>query len=384
MRSRALLTFGNFFGAASYFLTIFIIAPYLATVMPEHLTGLVVSLGAVISLVLFPIMPHLVGSLGARKLALLLGTLQFVFLLGISLGPPALGAILFVALACGFSPIIAYLIDLLLEATVCDEAETGRIRAFFLTAVNIALITAPLIVGAILGTTSEYGRVFFAAALAIVPFLIALNEVHIPETELPTLRDFWAVCQCMLTDRDLRAVTLANFVLQIFFHLAPFYTTLYLHTELGIPWTELGWMFAVMLLPFVLLEYPAGWIADKKLGDKELMATGFTILGAAYAAIGFIGPYTPLGTILFVLVMTRVGAALVEAMAEGHFFRRVSSSDIETVELFRTARPMAALMAPLAGTALLAASGYQTFFFTTGAFILVAGVWSAFLIRDVR
>jgi MFS family permease len=384
MRSRLLLMFGNAFGAASYFLIIYMIAPYLATIMPEELTGLVISGGALITLGLFPFVPPLVRRFGARKLALALGALQLVFLLGNVFGPPALGAILFIALACGFSPIVAYLVDLMLEATIADERETGRIRAAFLTAVNIALVISPLIVGWLLGTTTEYGRVFFAASLALVPFLLALHVLRTPAVEQPSLREFWDVCHCVLADRDLRAVTFANFVLQFFFHLAPFYTTLYLHTTLGIPWSQLGWIFALMLVPFILLEYPAGWFADKKLGDKELMATGFTVLGVSFAAIAFIGVGTSLGTIVFVLVMTRVGAALVEAMADGHFFRRVSSSDLTTVELFRTARPIAALIAPLIGTAILAVSNYQTFFFTTGLIILIAGVWSAFLIRDVR
>ena len=90
-----------------------------------------------------------------------------------------------------------------------------------------------------------------------------------------------------------------------------------------------------MLIPYVLIEYPAGWIADRFIGDKEFMFVGFLIAGASLASISLLTPTSSLFLILCILVMSRAGGALIESMTEGHFFRRVSEKDINSISVFR-------------------------------------------------
>ena len=73
-------------------------------------------------------------------------------------------------------------------------------------------------------------------------------------------------------------------------------------------------------------------------------------------------------------------------MVEGHFFRRVSSTDTNTLTLYRVTRPLAALAAPLTASIILALTGgnYFIFFITMGAFLLVTGLGSTYFIRDSR
>lgn len=385
MRRIAVLSLGNFFSAAHFFLIIYILAPYLATFMPAAVSGLVVSLGAVVTLSIYPLMPKLVAKYGPQKLVIALSLLEIVLLLALAFDPMPLLAVLLAALACANSPFIGYQQDLLLEASVTDETLTGRVRTAFLTAGNIALVLAPIVTGFLLDDSDRYGLVFLAAALTLVPFvlLMSLKPLPCPES-LPTRTNVRGACLCIIRDQDLRGIALAAAVLQIFFHLAPLYIPLYLHTVLGIPWSELGWIFAVMLVPFVLLEFPAGWLADTKLGDKRILIAGFVIMGLALAATGLITSATPFASIVVLLVLSRTGAALVEAMVEGHFFRRVSVNDTNTVSVFRMMRPGGALVAPIIGSVLLSVTDYTTFFAITGAGILVVGLWSARMLRDPR
>src|SRR3989344_5625719 len=371
MRRIAVLSIGNFFSAAHFFLIIYILAPYLATLMPAAVSGLAVSLGAVVTLIVFPTLPRLVRKYGPQKLGIFLAVLEMLILLALAANPTPLLAVLLAALACAVSPFIAYQLDLLLEATVTDEGSTGRMRTAFLTAGNIALVLAPIIVGILLDDDEQYGFVFLVAALTLVPFILVLTSGK-------------EACLCIARDTDLRAIAIAGAVLQIFFHIAPIYIPLYLHTALGIPWSELGWMFAVMLLPFVFLEYPAGWLADTRLGDRRLLAAGFVIMGLAIVATGLITVATPLGAIVLVLVISRIGAALVEAMVESHFFRRVSADDTDTVSAFRMLRPLGALLAPVIGSILLSVASYTTFFAVTGTGILLFGLWSVRMISDPK
>jgi MFS family permease len=372
--ARTVLSLGNFFSVAHFYLIAYIIAPYLATFMPQTEAGLVVSGGAIVTLLIFPHAPRLVEKYGARKIAIALGTAEALILFSLAAGPGPIAAIILVALACATSPLIAYQLDLMLEATVEEESQTGRIRTAFLTAGNAALICAPLLVGLLLDSTERYDRVFLAAAVSLLPFIFLLIGRRFPKGEPPIVLSQRETLKTIFRDPDLRATVGASFMLQSLYQFAQIYIPLYLHTVLGISWSELGWVFAVMLLPFVLLEYPAGILADKMLGDGKLMILGFIIAGLGYGLVSTIHSNSPIPFILFILIATRVGGALIEAMAEGHFFRRVSERDASIVSVFRTTRPGAALFAPLFGSLILSLFGYEWLFIISGAVLVFVGV----------
>ena len=386
MRPRSLLAFGNFFSVAHFYLIIFILAPYLATFMPAEETGLVISAGALITLIIFPMAPKLITYFGARRLAVYFGVVETIVLILLATNPTHVLAIVFVAIATATSPLIAYGLDLLLEATVMhiEEGSTGSVRTAFLTAGNGALIAAPIIAGYLLDGDNAYYRVFLVAALSLVPFLILFGLKKLPEGEAPRPADLHKTLVCIQKTPDLYSILGANVILQFFYHSAPLFIPLYLHDALGIPWGTLGWMFAVMLVPFVLLEYPAGVLADRALGDRALLAVGFLIMGLALALVGFLDASSPLFVMLAILVATRIGASLVESMTEGHFFRRVTERDTETVSLFRMARPFSALFAPLTCSILLAAGGYQVLFVIIGSAIIVTGAMATVGIQNIR
>lgn len=384
MKPRSILTLGNFFASAHFFLIIYILTPYLATFMPDSSTALVISLGAIITLSVFPFMPHLVRQYGPRRLAIFFAAVEAFALGWLALGPTPLPATLLVALAVATTPLLDYQLDLMLEATIAKEGTTGRIRTLFLTAGNVILVVAPLFAGLLLDSTEAYWRVFAVAASTLFPFIVVMSMKRLPQGTPPNFVNMIEAARCLSKDRDLRAIILSHGTLQFFYHLAPLFIPLYLHNTLGIPWQNLGWIFAVMLLPFVLLEYPAGWIADRLWGDQELLIGGFVLLSVGFVALSLVTATTTIFVILIILVLNRSGAALVEAMTEGHFFRRVSEADASTVGIFRMTRPVAALMAPIVGSILLVSSGYSTLFVVTGIIIGVVGVTSALAIKDIR
>lgn len=384
MKPRSILTLGNFFASAHFVLIIYIITPYLATFMPDSVTGLVVSLGALVTLSVFPLMPQLVRKHGPQRLAVFFGLVEALVLFWLALSPSAFPAALLVALACATTPLVDYQLDLLLEATIAKEGTTGRIRTMFLTAGNVAVVFSPLIAGLLLDSTEQYWRVFAVAGASLIPFIGLLLVRRLPHGKPPTIISLAEAYVCAMKDKDLRNVVLAHGTLQFFYHIAPLYIPLYLHHVLGIPWQQLGWLFMIMLLPFVLLEYPAGWLADNKWGDQELLLAGVALMASAFAAFSLVDMNTTMLVIGILLVMNRAGAALVEAMTEGHFFRRVSESDAATVSIFRMTRPIAALIAPIVGSIILAVSSYGMLFVITGFLIGIAGLAAGSQIKDFR
>lgn len=384
MRPRVVISLGNFFFALFSTIITYLMIPYLSAFMSAAAAGLVIAAGAVISCFVFPILPRLVARYGAQQLAIVFALAELLSLFVLSAAPGAVAGALFAAIAFSLQPFLAYELDLLLEATVAEEGTTGRVRTLFITAWNVASLAAPLLIGALLAPNESYAAVFLAAAAAIVPFILLFAGPKLPAGRPPQLASLGETLRRIARDRDLAAVTFGHLLLYLFFVWAPFYTPIYLHEALGIPWSELGWMFAVMLVPYVLIEYPAGVLADKLIGDKEMMFAGFLIAGSSLAAIGLFTSSTPIIIILAVLVASRVGAALIESMTEGHFFRRVSEKDLSSVSVFRGIWPLSDIIAPVVGSIILLVGSYQSLFFITGGFIAIAGMGTTLLIKDFR
>ncbi len=382
MRPRVVISVGNFFFALFSTATVYITIPYLASYMSEAAASLVIAFGALLSCFAFPFLPRLVARYGAQQLALFVALAEILSLFALAAAPGAFAAALFTMLAFSLQPFLAYELDLLLEATVAEEGTTARVRTLFITAWNVASLGAPLLIGALMDSGNAYQNVFLASAAALLPFITIFATRKLPAGRPPELENYATTLRRIVNDRDLAAVTVNHLFLYLFFVWAPLYTPLYLHTVIGMPWSELGWIFAVMLVPYVLIEYPAGILADKYIGDKELMFAGFFIAGASLAAIGLFTTATPLIIIIAVLVSSRAGAALIESMTEGHFFRRVSEKDVSSVSVFRGIWPLADLIAPLVGSLLLLSGGYQAFFFVTGGIIAFFGMSVTLLIRD--
>ncbi len=375
---------GNFFFSLFAALPAYILLPYLSLFLSPAYAGLVISGGALIAVIAFLFLPRLVASYGAQRIAVFFAFLEMIALLLLAFSPGPLAACLLIAIGVSVQPLLSYELDLLLEATVTEEGTTGRIRTLFITAWNIAGLVAPLLMGALLAGGNEYSRVFLASAAALVPFIVLFATRRLPQGAPPNLSHMRDTLVCIMHDRNLAAVTFGHFLLYSFYIWAPLYIPAYLHDVLGIPWSSLGWMFSVMLIPYILVEYPAGWIADRFLGDKELMLAGFLVAGSALAAVSMISFSTPIPLILIILVSSRVGSALIESMTEGHFFRRVSEKDMNSISVFRGVWPVANIIAPIAGSLILLFGNLQTLFVLTGGFVALAGATATFFIRDFR
>jgi MFS family permease len=76
-----------------------------------------------------------------------------------------------------------------------------------------------------------------------------------------------------------------QFVLNFFFAWMVIYLPLLLAKEIGFSWDKIGFIFTIMLLPFLLFELPAGILGDRKLGEKELLVFGFVVMFISTLAI---------------------------------------------------------------------------------------------------
>ncbi len=197
------------------------------------------------------------------------------------------------------------------------------------------------------------------------------NKVQITNT----IKTFWQ-------DRDLLKIYLVNFILKFFFSWMVIYSTIYLHENIGFSWQEIGFIFAIMLTPFVFLSYPLGKLSDK-IGEKKLLIYGFIFTIIATLLIPLI-KVKILWVFAFVLFLSRVGASTIEIMSESYFFKKINEEDADEMAFFRNTGPMSFLVAPFLATIfLLFIPSFEYLFYILGA-ILMLGLFISMRIEDIK
>lgn len=251
---------------------------------------------------------------------------------------------------------------------------TGKIRTVYFTFLNLGWLISPIIVGYLLGE-GNYRLVFLISVIfqiiAITVMLASRKKLedHLEyehHRTLTTLKNIWR-------NPDLRGIFTIAFLLEMFYVIAVIYMPIYLHENIGFSWQIIGIIFTFMLLPFVVLEIPAGSFADKYSGEKKVLMLGFMILIASVSLFFLTESTAPLiwGVILF---LSRCGAALVESMRESYFFKTVDVKDIDYINFFRNVSPLAYLVG--SGLSILVLKFYpiQLLFFFL-ALLLISGLF---------
>jgi sugar phosphate permease len=192
---------------------------------------------------------------------------------------------------------------------------------------------------------------------------------------IATLRKIWR------EHRDLARIFHVSFGLEFFYATMTIYTPIYL-LSLGLTWEQIGIIFTIMIIPFVILEYPLGILADKKMGEKELLIGSIiiaTILTFSFAFISLPSVFL-WASLLFI---SRIGISGIEVLRDSYFYKQVDGNDLDIIAFFRMARPLSNIVSAVIVVPLL-------FVFPIEAtFILVAGVvgsslFSILFLKDTR
>ncbi|MDA3802414.1 MAG: MFS transporter [Patescibacteria group bacterium] len=291
----------------------------------------------------------------------------FFFSTATSAWQSLLGLIFFVV----FSSLLFIKLDLYLEKFT-DNFSTGRVRTIYFTFYNLGLFLAPSISG-LLVDNYNYSFVYWVAGLIVIPALIffSINENFIEKKieykKEGVIKEF----KKMIKNKDLRGVFVIAFILQLFYSTVVVYIPVYLHQYLGFGWEALGPIFSLMLLPFILIEIPAGNLADKYFGEKEMLIIGLVIMSISLFLFYYVS-VSILWIWAIILFLSRIGAALIEAMRESYFFKLVDAEDIDMINIFRVTRPLAFILGPAAGILILAFLPLPYLFLFMAAIVLLS------------
>ena len=241
-------------------------------------------------------------------------------------------------------------LDTILESFSCDK-ESGRIRGKHLTILNAGFLLGPFVSTRLLGMFDFYGIFVFLLVFNILVFFYALIKLRDtngkPQTDISIINLFKKVFK----RKNVMAIYYISFVLEFFFALMIIYMPIYL-MDLGLNWNQIGVIFSVMLLPFVFLQYPMGFLADKKIGEKKLLILALFIM-AISSVIVYLTNSTSIFLWSLVMLATRIGAAMVEILRDSYFYKRIDGEDVDLIGFFRTAMPVGYVLAAVLSFILL-------------------------------
>lgn len=372
----------NFLLAVHLFLVLYINSTYLATFVPESFVGFIYIAGSALGLSALLLASRILAHFGIIRTMSILVLLEFLAFIGLAFPGHPLIALALYLIHFPVGLLILYALDIFVETLTQDESTTGNIRGIFLTATSIGIVISPIIAGFVLGD-DQYWRIYLLSAITLIPFILIMRHwfknfedpVYHPLKIRPLLT-------CLSGNENVLKIFKAHFIMRLFFVWMVIYTPIYLHQHVGFGWGEIGAIFTIMLLPYLLLELPAGKLADGVLGEKELLSIGFVITALAVAAMPF--ATAPLFALWAgILFMTRAGAALIEIMTETYFFRHVDKNDMNTISTFRMLRPISYILGSFLGVISLAFVDIQYMFLILAA-ILLLGLRYSLTLRDSK
>lgn len=369
---------------AFHFYTIqFLNSSFLDQYINQTQVGFIYSATAALSLVVLATSVIFLEKIGNFYTAVFATTLNCMALFGLAFTSSVGWIFVFFVINIITVPITFFCFDVFLENYTKDECTTGSVRGVFLSMSILASILAPMVSGWLVGEQAIYGRAYLASALYLIPTLFILifhfRLFKDPAYQILSVKEM--VC-ALKTNKNIFYISFGQFLLRFFFSWMVIFMPMYLHQNVGFSWIEIGMILFIMLVPYLIIEYPAGIIADKWLGEKELLIAGFCITSVSTASLFFIHSNS---IVIWSagLFITRIGAALIEIMTETYFFKQIDGDDTSILSIFRMLRPLAYTVGPFIGGMLLLFIPIEFLWPILGAILLLGIITSARLV-DTR
>ena len=366
------------------FLVAYINSSYMEQFVSTEGVSALFTIGSAIGVLAFLFFSHALKAIGNLKLTLILAVIETLSLLILGFTEHRPTAIIAFVVFLVTSPLLYLNIDIFSETLIGkQENTTGQKRGVVLGIISTASVVGTLAMGVILNIVYDLSFVYYTSAGLLVLFIVFLffNFGNFKDPKYDTFEVHTSLRSMWLTP-DIRNVMFSHFLLQIFFAWTVIYFPLYMYSELGMTWDTIGYVTAFALLAYALFEWPTGIIADRWLGEKELMAIGFLVLAITASWMSFMTTIAILPWMVL-LFMTRVGAALVEATTEIYFFKHTNGDDADTISFFRLLRPLSAVAGALLGSICLLYLPFNLIFVVLG-FAMVPGIFFTYNLHDTK
>ena len=360
----------SFLFALHIALSAYINSTFLTGFFSDHYVGLLYTVGAIIMLILLSSSSRILQHFGNRRFVLWLLLINMTALAGLITANNSLAiGVSFISFITT-NTLIFLCIDIFIEHFGNSE-KIGKIRGFYLTILNLAWLISPLITGLLITKEGGYRTIYLIAFIAIAIMTIGLFF------SIKTFKDkkykrtpFIKAYKYLKKNHHIWAITMISFILKLFYTLMTVYTPIYLNKYIGFNWDQIGVIFTIMLIPFVALGLPVGFMIDKyHIKKKKLLLIGLLIMGLSTLII----PFVSLKNVaLWALIMfiTRVGATIIETTSEIYFFTHVEEKDAYLLGVFRDMGPVSMIIGPIIATLILFVTPFKGIFIALGIIVL--------------
>lgn len=373
-----LISFISFLFGFSQAILLYVMSFYFKSATGSENVGIFYTVSYIIVLIILLNLHKLVKKIGKSNVFLFSLMAKIILVFFLTLLPPSILSLLLLMGYIIFSSLEWVNLDVILESFSQDQL-SGRIRGIHLTVFNLGFLLGPFLSTKILESMNFQGIFAVVLIFNAVVFSLALIGLRGVNHEFNQRLKVSELVKKFFRRKDVMGIYYISFVLEFFFALMVIYTPLYL-LDLGFSWDKIGIIFTMMLVPFVLLQYPAGILADKKIGEKEMIIIALLIMAASTLGIYFIHSQSILvwGVALFA---TRIGAALIEILRDSYFYKKIDGHDVDIINFMRTSMPVAYIVSTAMSTFFI------LFFSIKLAFILVAlvvatALYPAFKLED--
>ncbi|HAS80941.1 MAG: Permeases of the major facilitator superfamily [Candidatus Nomurabacteria bacterium GW2011_GWE1_32_28] len=379
--NRKIIYLAGFLFSIPIALVSYINSSFLGTFLDSKYISIIYIIASILTILGLLKMPKILKRLGNRITILLSLFIIFISLTLLALENNVFTIIIaFILYFISLNYILSSL-DVFLE-DFSPKTSTGSLRGFYLMIINFAWIIAQIISSSIINK-NNFSNIYLLGAgfiiLVAIIFIFFLRDFKDPEYKkfyiLKTIKSF-------SQNKNILKIYFSNFILQFFYVWMIIYTPIYLNQYINFSWEKIGIIFSIMLLPFILLDFPLGKLSDK-IGEKKMLIIGFSIITLSVIAIPLIKEsiFWLWATILFA---TRVGAATIETMNESYFFKEITKENADEIIFFRNASSLSYVLAPLLAIPILVLVPSFEYLFFVLAVILLIGFLISLKIKDVK
>lgn len=347
---------------------------FLSYIISEKYVGILYTISFIVTLILLSKSSNILKSFGNRRLILWLLLANMLSLVGMitSKNPYIIGLAFVVFISTNAQILLC--IDIFIEH-FGDKKTIGKNRGLYLTIINLAWLASPLFASFLIVKEGGYKTIYIVAFIITIIMTVGLIfSVKTFKDKTYKKTPFLDTYRYLKTNHHMLAITIISFILQFFYVWMVVYTPIYLHQHIGLNWGQIGIIFTIMLIPFVIISLPIGVLIDKyHIPKRTLLYIGFAIISVSTFLITGI---TTQNMIIWsiVLFMTRVGASIIETTSEIYFFTHIKEEETYLLSVFRDMIPVAYIIAPLISTLIFIFLPFKFLYIVLGL-ILLSGIY---------
>jgi MFS family permease len=376
--SRKIIYLAGFLFSMPVALMLYINSSFLSTFVSSEVMGLTYALASIASILALLLAPKIFRRLGGHAFLLLVILADALSILFFAFSKNSFWAMLIFIIGFALNSLVSFSLDELLKI-LSGDSDIGSIRGIYLSVMHVAFIASSLLSGAVLGTLPYKYIYLIAFGFMLLFFLLAMFSMKkIPDPKYDNLKILQYVRK-FFRNKKLARIYVINFLLQFFYAWMVIYTPIYLSAHLGFTWEEIGTMFAVMLLPFIITPFRIGRYADK-VGERRLLMAGFTMAAFSTIFLFFIQAHVVLFWAVLLLA-TRIGAAAIDVMSDAYFFKHIKSENEEFIGVYRSTVPLSFILGPIvASLVFIFVPSFNFLYLILGA-IMLYGIYLSSTIR---